>query len=53
MPVRKCDSSLARKAQVLATSSGKQARPSGTVATNVFSFSGLPRKRSDLEKVFD
>jgi len=48
MPVRNLDSSLARNAQVLPTSSGEQPRPSGTVAMKTFSFSGFPRNKSDL-----
>lgn len=51
MPVMKAASSLARYAQALATSSGVLPRPNGTVARNVFSFSGLPRKAFDLSIV--
>lgn len=49
IPVRKLESSLHKNAQALAMSLGVDPRPNGTVAMNVFSISGLPKKRSVLD----
>lgn len=51
MPVKKSASSLARNAQVFATSLGVEPRPSGIVAMNVAWFSGLPKKESVLKQM--